>query len=360
QVATAADYRDRLRQHMLRVPSDDLELLMETLRQYKQAQQLRIAAADISGVLPLMQVSDHLTWLAEAVMAQVVELAWQQMIERYGMPANASAQDKGLAVLAYGKLGGLELGYGSDLDLVFVHNCDSQVATSGERAIDSKQFYLKLVQRVLHLCTTRTNSGVLYDIDTRLRPSGNSGLLAIHIDTYGQYLQQEAWTWEHQALVRARPIYGSQALQRRFAYIRQQILSQPRVLATLQQDVIAMRDKLRQHHGATADDPKHSVGGIIDLEFISQYLVLAYAAKHASLYQYSDNIRILDAAAEAALLSAEQKAQLQQAYQLLRGAGHRQTLAPATLPTADSLQLAKYQVEQVWQQLFASAGAAAN
>ncbi|NRQ44227.1 bifunctional [glutamate--ammonia ligase]-adenylyl-L-tyrosine phosphorylase/[glutamate--ammonia-ligase] adenylyltransferase [Rheinheimera sp. YQF-2] len=352
QVASRTDYSDRLRQHMLRVPADDLELQMETLRQYKQAQQLRIAAADISGVLPLMKVSDHLTWLAEEVMAQVVELAWQQMAERYGVPANASAEDKGFAVIAYGKLGGLELGYGSDLDLVFVHNCDSQQATNGERSIDSKQFYLKLVQRVLHLCTTRTNSGVLYDIDTRLRPSGNSGLLAIHINTYGEYLQQEAWTWEHQALVRARLIYGSAALQQQFEQIRQRILSQPRDLTSLKADVVQMREKLRQHHAADAADPKHSSGGIVDLEFISQYLVLAHAATDSSLYRYSDNIRILDAAAAAGLLSTEQVVQLQQAYQLLRGAGHRQTLAPATLPSLDSLQQARQQVEHVWQQLF--------
>ncbi|MEH8019791.1 bifunctional [glutamate--ammonia ligase]-adenylyl-L-tyrosine phosphorylase/[glutamate--ammonia-ligase] adenylyltransferase [Rheinheimera metallidurans] len=352
QVATAADFRDRLRQYLLRVPSDDLELLMETLRQYKQAQQLRIAAADISGALPLMKVSDHLTWLAEVIMEQVVELAWQQMVTRYGMPANASIEDKGLAVLAYGKLGGLELGYGSDLDLVFVHNCASEQPTNGDRAIDSKQFYLKLVQRVVHLCTTRTNSGVLYDIDTRLRPSGNSGLLAVHIDTYGQYLQQEAWTWEHQALVRARAIYGSRELQYRFGQIRQQILSLPRDLSKLRQDVIDMRDKLRQHHGANLDDPKHSVGGIIDLEFISQYLVLGYGASYSNLYQYSDNIRILDAAAVDGLLNLTQVEQLQQAYQLLRGAGHRQTLAPVTLPSLDSLLDARQQVEQVWQQLF--------
>ncbi len=353
QLATQSDYRDRLRQHLLRVPADDLELLMETLRQYKQAQQLRIAAADISGVLPLMKVSDHLTWLAEVIMAQVVELAWQQMTERYGSPANATAEDKGLAVLAYGKLGGLELGYGSDLDLVFVHNCDSQAATSGERAIDSKQFYLKLVQRVLHLCTTRTNSGVLYEIDTRLRPSGNSGLLAIHIETYQQYLQQEAWTWEHQALVRARAIYGSDALLAHFSHIRQQIIALPRDLPKLRTDVQQMRDKLRQHHGALSDDPKHSIGGIVDLEFISQFLVLGYGAIYASLYQYSDNIRILAAAADSGLLTQQQAEQLQQAYQLLRGAGHRQTLAPATLPALDSLQQARQQVEQVWQQLFA-------
>lgn len=352
QIASQADYTARLQQHMLRVDPDDLELQMETLRQYKQAQQLRIAAADITGVLPLMKVSDHLTWLAEAVVAQVVELAWQQMTARYGAPAQCSTQDKGLAVIAYGKLGGLELGYGSDLDLVFVHNCSSQATTDGERSIDAMQFYLKLVQRVLHLCTTRTSSGVLYEVDTRLRPSGNSGLLAIHIDTYGQYLEQQAWTWEHQALVRARAIYGSAMLCQRFSEIRQQIICLDRAQDKLREDVLQMRQKLRQHHGATTDDPKHSAGGIIDLEFISQYLVLAHGAKHPALYQYSDNIRILDAAAQSGLLPADEVLQLQQAYQLLRGAGHRQTLAPATLPAQDELQQAKVVVENVWQRLF--------
>ncbi len=353
QIAGQADYAARLRQHMLRVDSDDLELQMETLRQYKQAQQLRIAAADITGVLPLMKVSDHLTWLAEAMVAQVVELAWQQMAARYGVPPGTSSSDKGLAVIGYGKLGGLELGYGSDLDLVFVHNCASQAATDGERSIDAMQFYLKLVQRVLHLCTTRTGSGVLYDIDTRLRPSGNAGLLAIHVATYGQYLQQEAWTWEHQALVRARTIYGSAALCQQFSQIRQQVICLNRTQDKLRDDVVQMRQKLRQHHGNTADDPKHSAGGIVDLEFISQYLVLAYGTRYPVLYQYTDNIRILQAAGQVGLLPDSEVQQLQQAYQLLRGAGHRQTLAPATLPAQDELMQAKVVVEQVWQRLFA-------
>ena len=355
QIANQADYAARLRQHMLRVDSQDLELQMETLRQYKQAQQLRIAAADITGVMPLMKVSDHLSWLAEAMVAQVVELAWQQMTARYGTPEGCSDSEKGLAVIAYGKLGGVELGYGSDLDLVFVHSCSSQGVTDGERSIDAMQFYLKLVQRVLHLCTTRTSSGVLYEVDTRLRPSGNAGLLAIHIETYGEYLQQQAWTWEHQALVRARAIYGTTALCQRFAQIRQQIIGVSRQPQKLREDVVQMRHKLRQHHGATADDPKHSAGGIIDLEFISQYLVLAHGAVYPALYQYTDNIRILDAAAQAGLLAANEVLQLQQAYQLLRGAGHRQTLAPATLPAADELLQAKAVVEQVWQRLFNTA-----
>lgn len=355
RVADKADYQDRLRQYLLRVPEDDLELLMETLRQYKQAQQLRIAAADISGALPLMQVSDHLTWLAEVMLEQVVALAWQQMTVRYGLPEGATDSDRGFAVIAYGKMGGLELGYGSDLDLVFLHHCDSLASTSGDKAIDSRQFYLKLAQRVLHLATTRTNSGVLYDIDTRLRPSGNSGLLAIHIDTYRQYLQEEAWTWEHQALVRARLIIGSERMAACFNKIRAEIIELQRDPVQLRLDVTAMRQKLRSHHGGADDDVKHSPGGIVDLEFISQYLVLANGKAFPALYRYSDNIRILDAAGGAGLLGAEQVTELQQAYQLLRGWGHRLTLAPARVPTASRLTAARATVQQVWQQLFGPA-----
>lgn len=352
QVATIEDYRDRLRLYLLRVPEDDLELLMETLRQFKQAQQLRIAAADISGALPLMKVSDHLTWLAEVIVEQLVNLAWQQMTARYGLPAGATDQDKGFAVIGYGKLGGLELGYGSDLDLVFVHQCQSQAPTTGERSIDSLQFYLKLVQRILHLSTTKTNSGVLYEIDTRLRPSGNSGLLAIHIETYQQYLAQDAWTWEHQALVRARMIVGSATLFAQFAAIRQQILTLPRDAQQLKTDVKQMREKLRQHHGVASDDVKHSAGGIVDLEFLSQYLVLAYAAAYPELYRFTDNIRILEAATRSGLLTDAQATSLAEAYQVLRGVGHRQTLAPATVATDARLAYLREQILVAWQAWF--------
>jgi len=355
QVATGADYRDRLRQQMLRVPEDDLELVMESLRQYKQAQTLRIAAADITGILPLMKVSDHLTWLAEALVDIVVELAWQQMTAKYGYPAGLDAHGaKAFAVVAYGKLGGLELGYGSDLDLVFLHQCDSLASTSGDRGIDSRQFYLKLVQRILHLCTTRTASGVLYEVDTRLRPSGNAGLLTVHVETYGDYLRQDAWTWEHQALVRTRLIYGDAAIAARFEAIRAEVLAKPRDLAALRGEVRDMRQKLREHHGVASTEVKHKAGGIVDLEFISQFLVLGYAAQYPALYQYSDNIRILDAAAAVGLMPLDQAQQLQQAYQQLRGISHRQTLAPAQGATEEDLSVAEQQVRTAWQQFMLS------
>lgn len=353
RVATVADYQDRLRVQMLRVPEDDLELVMESLRQYKQAQQLRIAAADITGILPLMKVSDHLTWLAEALVAKVVELSWQQMVDKYGYPEGTGpGSDKKFGVVAYGKLGGLELGYGSDLDLVFIHQCDSLAPTSGERSIDSRQFYLKLVQRILHMFTTRTASGVLYDVDTRLRPSGGAGLLTVHTNTLDDYLHHEAWTWEHQALVRTRLIYGDAAIQAEFMRIRSAVLSKPRALAALKADVTSMRQKLREHHGVQNTDVKHRSGGVVDLEFISQYLVLAYSHQYPALYEYPDNIRILDAAAACNLLPATQVLQLQQAYQQLRGVNHRQTLQPADNSAETDVQHAVDVVASSWREVF--------
>ncbi|MDU4391877.1 MAG: bifunctional [glutamate--ammonia ligase]-adenylyl-L-tyrosine phosphorylase/[glutamate--ammonia-ligase] adenylyltransferase, partial [Klebsiella michiganensis] len=227
---TATDaYRDELRQYLLRVPEEDEEQQLEALRQFKQAQLLRIAAADIAGTLPVMKVSDHLTWLAEAMIDAVVQQAWLQMVARYGQPTHLhDRQGRGFAVVGYGKLGGWELGYSSDLDLVFLHDCPMEVMTDGEREIDGRQFYLRLAQRIMHLFSTRTSSGILYEVDARLRPSGAAGMLVTTADAFADYQQNEAWTWEHQALVRARVVYGDPELQARFDAIRRDILTTPR------------------------------------------------------------------------------------------------------------------------------------
>ena len=176
---TATDaYRDELRQYLLRVPEEDEEQQLEALRQFKQAQMLRVAAADIAETLPVMKVSDHLTWLAEAIIDAVVHQAWIQMVARYGQPKHlAEREGRGFAVVGYGKLGGWELGYSSDLDLIFLHDCPADVMTDGEREIDGRQFYLRLAQRIMHLFSTRTSSGILYEVDARLRPSGAAGML---------------------------------------------------------------------------------------------------------------------------------------------------------------------------------------
>ncbi|MBA6363351.1 bifunctional [glutamate--ammonia ligase]-adenylyl-L-tyrosine phosphorylase/[glutamate--ammonia-ligase] adenylyltransferase, partial [Colwellia sp. BRX8-8] len=182
-----SSYSADLRQAMLRIPEDDQEAQMDMLRQFKQAQHLRIATGDICGILPVTKVSDHLTALAEAIIEEVIHLAWQQMAQRFGVPESTVGENhKGFSAIGYGKMGGIELSYSSDLDLVFVHNSQSNEVTNGLKQIPASQFYMKLAQRIMHIFNTRMASGILYELDMRLRPSGNSGLLVVHVDTFAQ------------------------------------------------------------------------------------------------------------------------------------------------------------------------------
>lgn len=324
------DYPSELRQYMLRVPEDDMEQQMEALRQFKLSQQLKIAAADVTGVLPVMQVSDHLTFLAEAIIEQVVMQAWQQVSVRHGVPAYLEGSDTGFAVVGYGKLGGIELGYGSDLDLVFL--CENKTAnnlTNGERPIEAGHFYLKLAQRILHLFSTRTTSGELYEVDMRLRPSGASGLMVSEIERFGEYQANEAWTWEHQALVRSRFVFGDNSLAVKFSQIRASVLEQPRDKIELKTAVREMRQKMRDHLLKVSEgifDLKQSPGGIADIEFIAQYLVLANANEYPELTIWSDNVRIFGILAELELLPMMSAQHLTQTYCLLRDENHRLTL----------------------------------
>ncbi len=328
---TATDaYRDELRQYLLRIPEEDEEQQLEALRQFKQAQHLRIAAADIAKTLPVMKVSDHLTWLAEAMIEAVVHQAWNMMVQRYGRPSHLSSDsERGFAVVGYGKLGGWELGYSSDLDLVFLHDCPVDAVTSGERSIDGRQFYLRLAQRIMHLFSTRTSSGILYEVDARLRPSGAAGMLVSTFDAFDEYQRSEAWTWEHQALVRARIVFGDGPLSQRFDQIRRGILSLPREPDTLQTEVREMREKMRAHLGHKHKgrwDLKADEGGITDIEFITQYLVLRYAAQDPSLTRWSDNVRILELLANSGKMEQVEAGALTQAYVALRDALHHLAL----------------------------------
>ncbi|WP_349920977.1 bifunctional [glutamate--ammonia ligase]-adenylyl-L-tyrosine phosphorylase/[glutamate--ammonia-ligase] adenylyltransferase [Aeromonas veronii] len=349
-------YKPQLRQFLLRIPEEDVEQQMEALRQFKQVQLLRIVAADIAGALPLMKVSDHLTWLAEAITEEVVNQAWVQMSERYGVPPEVTSDRRGFAVVAYGKLGGIELGYGSDLDLVFLHGGDPNGYTDGRKPIDSRQFYLRLAQRILHLFSTRTPSGILYEIDMRLRPSGDSGLLVSSLAAFEQYQQQEAWTWEHQALVRARPIYGDDAVVAEFVRIRRAVLARERDLPTLAREVREMRHKMRDHLLKASEgefDLKQSPGGMVDIEFIAQYLVLAHASGEPdALTRWSDNVRIFDECVMAGVLTLEQAEGLKHAYLEIRNLGHRLNLSEISRKVSDDQLLPERSlVEAVWQQL---------
>ena len=328
---TATDaYRDELRQYLLRVPEDDEEQQLEALRQFKQTQLLRIAAADIAGTLPVMKVSDHLTWLAEAIIDAVVQQAWTQMVARYGQPTHLSEREgRGFAVVGYGKLGGWELGYSSDLDLIFLHDCPMDVMTDGEREIDGRQFYLRLAQRIMHLFSTRTSSGILYEVDARLRPSGAAGMLVTSADAFADYQRNEAWTWEHQALVRARVVYGDPQLTSQFDAIRRDIMTLVRDGKTLQTEVREMREKMRAHLGNKHRDRfdiKADEGGITDIEFITQYLVLRYAHEKPKLTRWSDNVRILELLAQNDIMDEQEALALTRAYTTLRDELHHLAL----------------------------------
>ena len=330
QPAPNNSYREELREYLLRIPQEDEEQQVEALRQFKLTQQLRIAAADIAGTLPVMKVSDHLTWLAEALLEVVVWQAWQLMVQRYGRPNHLTEQQgPGFAVVGYGKLGGWELGYRSDLDLVFLHDCPPDAVTAGERSIEGRQFYLKMAQRIIHLFSTRTASGILYEVDARLRPSGSAGMLVTTFEAFEDYQRREAWTWEHQALVRARTVVGDRGLDEKFTQIRQSILCQSRDDHALATEVVQMREKMLKHLGnkhLPLWDIKADLGGITDIEFLAQYWVLRFAADYPDLTRWTDNVRIFDILAQHALLTEHQAQALTHAYITLRDTLHHLAL----------------------------------
>lgn len=368
-VSSKLAYKQELRETMLRVELDDVERIMDMLRQFKLCQQLRIAASDISGSLPISNVSDKLTVLAEVVLEHAVNAAWFQMIDRYGVPSHLldngdvlaqgeSELQKGFTVIGYGKLGGYELGYGSDLDLVFLHNAPRDAVTNGKKSIEAQQFYIKLSQRIMHLLNTKTLFGQLYETDLRLRPSGNAGLLCCHIDGFEKYQRDEAWTWEHQALVRARAVYGDTDLINNFNAVRHAILSTARDNTALADDVCKMREKMRTHllteHGHKVD-LKQCVGGITDIEFMTQYWVLANANDINDITRHTDNLRILDMAADTGIIEQTQAQELQQAYLALREQYHHLTLADTKYADDSAhLEAMRSTVSRYWNALFVS------
>lgn len=346
-------YRIELRDFLARIPKDDMEQQMEGLRQFKQVCILKVAAADIAGVLPIMKVSDHLTYLAEAIVGAVVHLAWGQMMEKYGQPNHLSQRDgNGFAVIGYGKVGGWELGYHSDLDVVFIHDCPDNVYTDGPKSIDGRQFYLRLAQRIIHLFSTRTSSGILYEIDTRLRPSGASGLLVTSVESFADYQQNEAWTWEHQALVRARAIYGDADIKQKFKQIRQSILCTVRDEQKLRQDVVDMRDKMRTHLAGKKPGRfmlKADRGGITDIEFLAQYLVLKCSPQLSSLTTWSDNVRIFESLVNEGVMNKDDAEKLINAYTSMRNQMHRRNLLNLSADVAENKLLEEREnVESMW------------
>ena len=365
----APELAAELRERLTRIPEDDLEQQMEALRHFKLAHRLRVAASEIAGSLPLMKVSDYLTWLAEAILEQVLALAWRQTVAKYGTPLRTDGTlcDPGFIIVGYGKVGGLELGHGSDLDLVFIHDGDPQAETDGPKSIDGAQFFTRLGQRIIHLLTAQTNSGQLYEVDMRLRPSGASGLLVSSLGAFARYQENEAWTWEHQALVRARVLVGSQDVGEAFEKVRAQVLGKARDLARLQQEVSEMRAKMRDNLGtkstaagtaanafdATAPfDLKQDAGGIVDIEFMVQYAALAWSQSHPPLLRWTDNIRILEELEHQGLMPAEDASLLREAYKAYRSAAHRQALQKdAGVISGDQFAEERRQVLRIWKEM---------
>lgn len=351
-------YKIQLREFLARIPEEDMEQQMEALRQFKQISILKIAAADVADAMPVMQISDHLTYLAQAIVEQVIEQAWFQVRAKFGVPRYLqNKQDKGLGVLAYGKMGGFELGYQSDLDLVFLHQAPAGDTTDGEKEIDSFQFYLRLVQRIVHIFSVRMPSGILYEVDMRLRPSGESGLLACSLQTFLEYQETEAWTWEHQSLVRARMIYGSSDYIHEYQDVRKQVLTKVRDPQTLKQEIAGMREKMRNHLDKSTAERfylKQGKGGITDIEFLVQYWVLSLGKDYPSLLEWSDNVRIIQEMAKQGLIKQEVAEQLIHAYTQMRDEVHRRNLLNLTAHVDNQMFVVeREQVISVWQSYFA-------
>ncbi len=362
-----SELQDELKLQIMRMEETNFEAQMEFLRYFKQSHTLQVAAAQISGTLTVMKVSDYLTFIAEAILGQVIALSWQHLVRKHGYPVNTRGEhgEMDFVIIAYGKLGGIELSYISDLDLVFLHDgaLDEETrVVEGQRAINSREFYTRLAQRVITMLDTHTMSGRLYEVDMRLRPSGESGLLVSSLPAFEKYQTDEAWTWEHQALVRARAVAGSERLSREFGTLRASVLSRPRDVGKLADDVLGMRkrmrDELTRKAGAGASSPpfqiKQGEGGIVDIEFMVQFLVLSGSRDHESLLRWSDNMRILESIERCGLLSADDTRMLMEAYLALRSALHRFALQESDLEQPlVPLEPHRENVARLWQQLFA-------
>ncbi|MCZ6559818.1 MAG: bifunctional [glutamate--ammonia ligase]-adenylyl-L-tyrosine phosphorylase/[glutamate--ammonia-ligase] adenylyltransferase [Gammaproteobacteria bacterium] len=319
---------DELDNRIQAAPADDLEQQHNALRRFQNASVFRVALADLDKRLPLMKVSDRLTDIAELVLDRSLQLSWTALHERQPVPVQTMvAMTPGFLVLGYGKLGGLELGYGSDLDLVFLH--ETGLLWPQDKLEDGVLFYGRLGRRLVSFLSMQTPTGRLYEVDMRLRPSGQAGLLVSSFEAFSQYQKKEAWTWEHQALLRARPVAGDERLALRFNELRAEVLTRHVHQDGLAEQVSRMRAKMREElsrSGSGQFDIKQDAGGIADIEFLVQYLVLREARRNAKLIEWSDNMRQLEALSDCGVLQPEQSRMLMEAYLAYRARLHHLSL----------------------------------
>jgi len=356
-VPTRREFERDLRARMAGAGADDPEHQVDLLRQFQRAAMFRVAVPDLTGRLPLMKVSDRLTDIAELIVAEALSLSWQQIAERYGVPRYGADEtqlaDAGMVVVAYGKFGGIELGYGSDLDLVFLHDSTGEVQrTTGPTVLDNGVYFLRLVQRLVHLLTVHSAAGRLYEVDTRLRPSGKGGLLVQSLEGFGDYQRKEAWTWEHQALLRARAVAGPPELRTRFEALRCELLRYAVHRDTLREDVRAMRERMRaelSRSGPDEFDLKLDAGGITDIEFLAQFWTLRWSERYPELVTFPDNIRQLESLASADLVPQATVDVLTGAYRAYRQRMHHLSLEAAgnVVPATEFAEL-RAAVTAVW------------
>ena len=358
RAALAAD----LEQRMAGADEDDGERLVERLRQFQRAALFRLGVADLLARLPVMRVSDRLTDVAELIIERVLGLAWQQLTAQLGTPMcteDAIRRPVRLCVLGYGKLGGMELGYSSDLDLVFLHDSSgAQQETEGERTIDNQVFFVRFAQRLVHLLTMHSAAGRLYEVDMRLRPSGKGGMLITSIEAFTEYQRREAWTWEHQALLHARSVAGAAALRARFEAIRLEVLSGNVRRATLRADVRHMRNRMRNElsrAGPGEFDLKQDPGGVADIEFLAQYWALTWAGEHPPVAMYSDTIRQLESVASADLVPQSRIDTLSSAYRDYRTCLHHRALeGKGGIVAASEFQSERAAIVEIWDEVMGS------
>ncbi|MGH8305541.1 MAG: bifunctional [glutamate--ammonia ligase]-adenylyl-L-tyrosine phosphorylase/[glutamate--ammonia-ligase] adenylyltransferase, partial [Steroidobacteraceae bacterium] len=344
QLPTRLSLAHELQLRMERLPDDDPEHQVEALRHFQSAALFRVAVADLTGAMPLMQVSDRLTDVAELIVERAMELGWRQITAQFGVPtceAAGAVRAVNICALGYGKLGGMELGYSSDLDLVFLHDSHGErQETGGTQPIDNQLFFVRLAQRIVHLLTMHSAAGRLYEVDVRLRPSGKGGLLVTNIEAFAEYQRREAWTWEHQALLHARSVAGSPPLRAAVERVRLEVLCHHVRRDSLRAEVRAMRERMRRElprGGAQRFDIKQDPGGIADIEFLAQYWALNWAQRYPPVAMFADTIRQLESVASADLIAQATVDVLTRAYRAYRATAHHLSLAgaPALVPAGE-------------------------
>ncbi|MGP9687529.1 bifunctional [glutamate--ammonia ligase]-adenylyl-L-tyrosine phosphorylase/[glutamate--ammonia-ligase] adenylyltransferase [Psychrobacter sp. AOP22-C1-C5] len=358
------ELRDILRQQLLRVEPNDEEELLSVLRLFKKNQVLAVAASDVLAERPIMKVSDSLTYIAEVVLEAALERAFAELVKRYGYPIGQDGDpvteaDCGFAIIGYGKLGGLELSYSSDLDLVFLHKIKEQGMTTGGKSVSGMKFAARLVQKLMNYLNTQTRDGRAYEIDMRLRPSGNAGMMVVSCHAFETYQFEKAWSWEHQALVRARAICGDRRVTAQFCDIRRDVLALPRTIDQVRSEVTSMRIKMQKHLGTSQWEQqagkfhlKQDVGGIVDIEFLAQFAVLAYSHEYRSLTKWSDNVRIFEEVASLGIWEASVCQDLTDAYLRIRAATHQLALSEQSLLVDESLwKETRALLQAQWQHL---------